>query len=69
MRYTTVFSDTSVTGVNAYFCPLCNGVSLEADNGGIVMVNFYPGFINCSSTASLDQVAGEIYSVFNVVYM
>ena len=23
------------------------------------MVNFYPGFINCSSTASLEQVAGE----------
>ena len=30
-------------------------------NDGIVMVNFYPGFINCTdpSSASLEDVAGQ----------
>ncbi|XP_065914858.1 dipeptidase 1-like isoform X2 [Dysidea avara] len=29
-------------------------------NGGVVMVNFYPNFINCSPNASLSQVADHI---------
>ena len=42
------------------------------------MVNFYPGFINCSTTASLQQVAGQvkghlcfirIYHVFLLPYL
>ncbi|CAI8015557.1 Dipeptidase 1 [Geodia barretti] len=35
-------------------------------NGGVVMVNFYPGFINCSSTASLEQVADHIDHIRSV---
>ncbi|CAI8014227.1 Dipeptidase 1 [Geodia barretti] len=35
-------------------------------NGGVVMVNFYPGFINCSSTASLEQVADHIDHICSV---
>jgi len=30
----------------------------QPDNGGIVMVNFYPRYINCSPNASVEQVAG-----------
>uniref|UniRef100_A0A2C9JDT8 Dipeptidase n=1 Tax=Biomphalaria glabrata TaxID=6526 RepID=A0A2C9JDT8_BIOGL len=29
-------------------------------NGGMVMVMFYPDYINCSTTASADDIAGEI---------
>ena len=31
---------------------------MQPDNGGMVMVNFYPQYINCSPNASLSQVAG-----------
>jgi microsomal dipeptidase-like Zn-dependent dipeptidase len=33
---------------------------LQRDNGGIVMVNFYSGFINCTSAAdaTLEDVVG-----------
>ena len=31
----------------------------QPDNGGIVMVNFYPYYINCSPNASVEQVAGN----------
>jgi hypothetical protein len=33
---------------------------LQPDNGGIVMVNFYSGFVNCKSAAeaTLDDVVG-----------
>ena len=30
------------------------------DNGGVVMINFYNGFVNCSDTADLSQVADHI---------
>ena len=30
----------------------------QPDNGGVVMVNFYPYYINCSPNASVEQVAG-----------
>lgn len=41
-------------------------------NGGVVMVNFFPYFINCSSTASLEQVAGQSiltlhFAVFSIL--
>ena len=31
---------------------------IQPDNGGVVMVNFYPYYINCSPNASVEQVAG-----------
>lgn len=33
---------------------------LQPSNGGIVMVNFYSMFINCSKYSSLAQVAGNL---------
>jgi len=36
-------------------------------NGGLVMVNFYNGFVNCSSTASLSQVADHIQYIRDLV--
>ena len=37
-------------------------ITLQKDNGGIVMVNFYPCYItDCSSkTATVENVAGKI---------
>ena len=29
-------------------------------NGGVVMVNFFPDFVSCSKTANLSQVADHI---------
>jgi len=31
----------------------------QAQNGGVVMVNFYPGFVTCSDTATLKDVASN----------
>lgn len=32
---------------------------LQADNGGVVMVNFYPMFITCNDSASITDVVGQ----------
>lgn len=32
-------------------------------NGGVVMINFYPQFVNCSESASLEQVADHVEHV------
>ena len=40
--------------------PLYIILSLQKDNGGIVMVNFYSNYINCTDPdeATVEQVAG-----------
>jgi len=35
-------------------------------NGGIVMVNFFPYFVNCSPNASVEQVADHIDHIRSV---
>ena len=39
---------------------------LQPQNGGIVMVNFYSGFINCTNpdAASLEDVVGTLMKYF-----
>ncbi len=32
---------------------------LQRDNGGVVMVNFYPNYISCQDEANVTQVAGN----------
>ncbi|KAH9510021.1 dipeptidase 1 (renal) [Bulinus truncatus] len=41
-------------------------LSLLKANGGIIMVLFYPDYINCSQTASLEQVADHIDHIKNI---
>ena len=36
------------------------------DNGGVVMVNFYPPFVSCSDSATLSQVADHIDHIVSV---
>ncbi|XP_012944430.1 dipeptidase 1 [Aplysia californica] len=40
---------------------------LVRDNGGVIMVNFYSDYINCSHTASLAQVANHIDYIKNQI--
>ncbi len=35
----------------------------QKDNGGVVMLNFYPNFVACGEKANLSQVAGMYYVV------
>jgi len=39
---------------------------LQSQNGGVVMVNFYPGFVNCQNpnAASLEDVVGTLTKCF-----
>jgi len=39
---------------------------LQPQNGGIVMVNFYPGFVNCQNPdkATLEDVVGTLTKYF-----
>ena len=43
---------------------LSNGslLTLQAINGGLVMVAFYPHFVSCSGQATLQDVVGRSYS-------
>ena len=43
--------------------------SMQKDNNGIVMVNFYSDFINCTdpAAATVGQVAGKLFS--NTAYV
>jgi hypothetical protein len=38
----------------------CGNLPLQPDNGGVVMVNFYSGFVNCKSAseATLEDIVG-----------
>lgn len=41
---------------------------LQKDNGGVVMVNFYPGYISCNSSyATVAQVADHIDYIKNLI--
>jgi microsomal dipeptidase-like Zn-dependent dipeptidase len=39
---------------------------LQPQNGGIVMVNFYPAFVNCNNPdeASLEDVVGTVMKYY-----
>ncbi|XP_065214336.1 dipeptidase 1-like isoform X2 [Planococcus citri] len=67
----TLWASCCVVGDNATFVNVTGkvrGLTLfgQAQNGGVVMVTFYPYFISCNTISTMDQVIAHINHIRNI---
>ncbi|KAJ2954136.1 hypothetical protein O0L34_g2361 [Tuta absoluta] len=63
-----IFSHSSVYSLCAHKRNVPDDIiqSLK-ENGGLIMVNFYPSFVKCGPNATLSDVAGEFFPYFLIL--